>query len=169
LADWTNDVIQKHVDLALARTRKALRDAVASLQEIAKEIARSEMPSEEEAGILLRNVPRFEIASVPHPVGAAFWRWLGHRTAAAFARHGLRRRFAEVLNDELRRYGQALSQWSRHATRSMEVFVSSYADAYRAQLGRMRGQSADTTTAPELENDLALLLMWSTETEEIPS
>ena len=70
LAEWTGDVIQKHVDLALVNTSKALNDAVTGLRQVATEIARSDMPTEEEAETLLRNAPRFEMASVPHPIGA---------------------------------------------------------------------------------------------------
>ena len=92
LTVWTGDVIQKRVDLALINTSKALSDAITALRQAASEIARSDMPTEEEAGNLLRNAPRFEMASVPHPIGAFFWKWLGHKTATrlrdtAFARH----------------------------------------------------------------------------------
>lgn len=166
LAEWAGDVIQRHVDLALANTSKALNDAVAGLRETAKQIARSEMPTEEEAKNLLRNVPRFEMASIPLPVGRAFWRWFGRKPTAAFARHGLRQAFGEPFKDELHRYGRAMSQWGEHAARKMQTFVSSYADAYRAQLGRMRGQAGDVTTSPELESDLSRLLNWNAETAE---
>ena len=118
-----DDVIQKHVDRALANTSKALSDAVAGLRETAKQIARSDMPTEEEAEALLRNAPRFEMASVPRPIGAVFWRWFGRKTATALARHSLRQAFGESFKDELHRYGRALSQWSEHTARRMQSFV----------------------------------------------
>ena len=163
LAEWADDVIQKRVDRALANTRKTLSDAIVGLREIATQIARSDMPTEEEAEILLRNTPRFEMASVPPPIGAAFWRWFGRKTAAALARHSLQQTFGESFKDELHRYGRALSQWSEHTSRKMQALVNSYADAYRAQLSRIRGQSADATTSPELANDLSRLLKCTTE------
>ena len=49
------------------------------LRETAKKIARSDMPAEEEAEALLRNAPRFEMASAPRPIGAVFWRWFGRQ------------------------------------------------------------------------------------------
>jgi GTP-binding protein EngB required for normal cell division len=165
LVEWTEDVIQKHVDRALARTQTALRDAVEGLREIAGEINRSEMPAQEEADILLRNAPRFEMASAPHQIGTAFWRWLGRRAASAFARQSLREAFGEVFKDELHRYGRALSQWGEHTTRRTQAFMSSYADAYRAQLSRMCGPSAGGTASPELENDLSFLLKWNREAD----
>lgn len=163
LVEWADDVIQKRVDRALANTRKALSGAIVGLRETATQIARSDMPTEEEAKTLLRNTPRFEMASVPPPIGAAFWRWFGRKTAAALARHSLRQTFGESFRDELHCYGRALSQWSEHTSRKMQALVNSYADAYRAQLSRMRGQSTDATTSLELANDLSLLLRLNTE------
>lgn len=165
LAEWTDDVIQQRVDRALANTRKALSDAIVGLRETATQIARSDMPTEEETETLLRNTPRFEMASVPTPIGAAFWRWFGRKTAAALARHSLRQAVGESFKDELHRYGRVLSQWGEHTTRRIQAFMNSYADAYRAQLSRMRGLSADGTASPELENDLLLLLKWNREAE----
>lgn len=169
LSEWTGETIQKHVDLALADSNKALSDAVAGLREAAKEITRSDMPTEEEAETLLRNVPRFEMASLPPPIGAAFWRRLGRKSATALARNGVRHALGESFKDELHRYGRALSQWGEHAARRMQAFVASYADAYRAQLRRMNGQSADAPASPELESDLSRLVNWNVETAETKS
>ncbi|MGA8087298.1 MAG: dynamin family protein [Terracidiphilus sp.] len=169
LAEWISATIQKHVDLALVNTSKALSDAVAGLRETAKVIARSDMPTEEEAEALLRNAPQFEMASVPRPIGAVFWRWFGRKTAMALARHSLQEELGESFKDELHRYGRALSQWSEHTARRMQFFVGSYADAYRAQLRRISGQSSDVANSPELESDLSRLLNWNVETAEIRS
>lgn len=169
LAEWTSDTIQKHVDRALVNTKRALTDAVRGLRESAKEITRSDMPTEEEAETLLRNVPRFEMASVPPTIGAAFWKWFGRKAAIAFARSSVRQALGESFKDELHRYGRALSQWGEHASRRMQGFVASYADAYRAQLRRMNGQSSDATSSPELESDLSRLLNWNVEPAETRS
>ncbi|MGA7342126.1 MAG: dynamin family protein [Terracidiphilus sp.] len=164
LIEWAHDAVQERVDRAFARTRIALRDAVDGLREVARQIARSDMPSGEDAGILLRNAPRFETASIPGPVGAAYWRWLGRAAAGALSRRSLRRAFGEPFHGELHRYGLALRQWSEHAARRMDALVSSYADAYRAQLNRMRQLSSEERPSPELEQDLSLLLNWSAQT-----
>jgi len=169
LAEWTSETIQKQVDHALVNTGRALTDAVRGLRESAMEIARSDMPTEEEAETLLRNVPRFEMASAPPPIGGAFWRWFGHKSATALARKSVRRALGESFKDELHRYGRALSQWGEHASRRMQSFVGSYADAYRAQLRRMNGQSSDAAASPELESDLSRLRNWNVETAEIRS
>lgn len=163
LADWTNGVIQKHVDRALARTRAAISDAIDGLREIAGEITRSDMPSHEEADVLLRNAPRFEMAAMPGSAGAGIWRWLGRKAAATLARHSLEHALGESFKVELHRYGGALRQWSEHTTRRMQAFVNSYADAYRAQLNRMRGAERLGTAPEEIERDLATLTNWTAE------
>ncbi len=164
LLEWINDAIQRQVDGALCRTRSAINEAVDGLREIATNITRSDVPTQEEAHILLRNAPRFELSFVPGSVGAPYWRWMGRKASGSLARQNLRRAFGESFKDELHRYGRALSQWGEHTARRLQTLVNSYADAYRAQLNRMRGPSPEGTTSPELENDLSLLLKWNTET-----
>jgi GTPase Era involved in 16S rRNA processing len=166
LMEWTSDLIQKRVDRALARTRSTLRSAVDGLRQIAKEMARSDMPSQEEAELLLREAPRFETTSVQDSAGAAHWRWFGRRAAVAFARRNLRAALGDPLKGELHRYGLALRQWGDHAARRIEALVNSYADAYRAQLNRVRDASIAGAVSPELENDLSMLLKWNSETAE---
>jgi GTPase Era involved in 16S rRNA processing len=176
LAEWTNDLIQKRVDRALARTRSVLRDAVGSLREIAREMARSDVLSQEEAELLLRDAPQFETASGQDSasqdstgrdsIGAAYWGWLGRRAAVALARRSLHEILGESFKGELHRYGSALRQWSDHATHRIEMLVSSYTDAYRAQLNRMRDISDSGAARPELESDLSMLLKWKSETAE---
>lgn len=164
LTEWTSDLIQKQVDQALGRTRGALRGAIDGLKEIAIEMTRSDMPSQEEADLLLRNAPRFETASIQKSIGAASWSWFGRRAAIAIARRSLHEVLGESFKGELHRYGLALRQWSDHAARRIEAFVNSYADAYRAQLNRVRDASDGGAAWPELENDLSMLLKWSIET-----
>lgn len=104
------------------------------------------------------------MASIPGSIGAAYWRKLGRAAAGALARRSLRQELGEPFHGELHRYGLALRQWSGHATRRIDALVSSYADAYRAQLNRMRELSSEGRASPELERDLLLLLKWNTET-----
>ena len=164
LVEWASALIQKRVDRTLAGARNALRSAVEGLREVAWEIARSDMPSQEGVEILLRDAPRFETASVPESAGAAYWKWLGHRAALELAKRSLSDALGDSFKDDLHRYGLALRQWSEHTTRGMEAFVSSYADAYRAQLNRLRESPTGQTASPELENDLMLLQKWNAET-----
>jgi tRNA U34 5-carboxymethylaminomethyl modifying GTPase MnmE/TrmE len=165
LLEWTHEAVQQRADRALVETRSVVHSAIDGLHEVASRIARSDMPSQEEVDILLRDAPRFEMASIPGPVGAASWGWFGRRAARALAGRGLKKTFGDTFNNELHRYGLALRQWSEHAVRRIETLVSSYADAYRAQLNRMRENSLGATASQELENDLSTLLGWSSQAD----
>ncbi|MGH9600275.1 MAG: dynamin family protein [Terracidiphilus sp.] len=158
LSEWTHDVVQRRVDGALAATRDAINNSVDTLQKIAQDMARSDMPSREDVELLLRDAPRFESNFLPDRVTAARWKWLGRGIVRALVRSRLRQTLGPTLKDELHRYGRVLSQWSEHMTRKISALMNSYTDAYRAQLNRMRGAPIDEMAAPEIERDLELLL-----------
>lgn len=160
LAEWTYDVVQRRVDDSLGKTRAAIENAITTLQTIARKMARSDMPSLEDASVLLRDAPRFEIGVIPGRVDAGRWKWLGKGIVCLLVKNSLRQSIGPVLKDELHRYGNALSQWSEQMTRKISALVNSYADAYRAQFNRIREISPDGKVSPEMETDLGLLLRW---------
>jgi GTP-binding protein EngB required for normal cell division len=160
LAEWTYDVVQGRVDHSLAQTRATIENAITTLQTIANKMARSDMPSREDAGALLRDAPRFEIGVIPGSVDVARWKWMGKSIVRLLIKSSLRQNLGPTLKDELHRYGNALSQWSEQMTRKMSALVNSYADAYRAQFNRIRESSPDGEISPEMEIDLGLLLHW---------
>jgi GTP-binding protein EngB required for normal cell division len=158
ISEWTHDTVQRWVDRAIARARSSLMGAVETLIEIASEMSRSEVPSTEDAELLLREVPRFEIEVVPVKIGAASWKWLGKGVVRASVRGSLRAQLGPLLKEELHRYKRSLDLWAEQTSRKMVAFVNSYADAYRAQLHRVRGLSGGSATSPEMAHDLARLL-----------
>ena len=137
--------------------------AVDTLTEVAREMSRSDVPSTEDAELLLREVPRFEIEVVPLEIGAARWNWIGRSIVRALVRSSLREHLGPLLKEELHRYKRALDLWTEQTSRKMVAFVNSFADAYRAQLNRVRGLSDRGETSPELASDLARLLRWESE------
>ncbi len=163
ISEWTHDTVQHRVDQAIARTRSSLMRAVVTLKEIAREMSRFDEPSAEDAELLLREVPRFEIEVIPVKISAARWSWLGRSVVRAFVRSNLRERLGPLLEEELHQYRRALDLWAEQTSRKMVTFVNSYADAYRAQLNRIRGLSGDGAALPELTHDLAQLLRWGSE------
>lgn len=158
ISEWTHDAVQRRVDEAIAKTRKSMMGAVETLKEIAEEMSRSEVPSNEDAELLLREVPRFEIEVVPLRITSARWSWLGRTAVRALARSNLREHLGPLLKEELHRYERALDLWTEQASRKMVAFVNSFADAYRAQLNRVRGLSGGAEASPQLAHDLARLL-----------
>lgn len=158
LAEWTYDIVQRHVDGSLAKTRDTVRDAIETLQKVAREMARSDAPSHQDAEILLRDAPRYEIKVTQAGIALTRWKWLGRWMVRVLVMSSLRQSLNSPLKDELHHYGRALSQWGEQMTRKMQALMNSYTDAYRAQLNRIHGTSTNAVAAPEMESDLALLL-----------
>jgi GTP-binding protein EngB required for normal cell division len=165
ISEWTHDAVQRRVDQAIAKARTSIMGAVETLDEIAREMSRSDVPSTEEADLLLREVPRFEIDVVPLRIGADRWSWLGKTIDRARVRSSLREHLGPLLKEELHRYKRALDLWTEQTSRKMVAFVNSYSDAYRAQLNRVRGLAGGGEAVPELAHDLARLLRWNSEEE----
>lgn len=163
ISEWTHDTVQRRVDQALGQTRNSLIRAVETLTGIAREMSRSDVPSTEDAELLLREVPRFEIEVVPLKIGAARWSWMGRSIVRALVSSSLREHLGPLLKEELHRYKRALDLWTEQTSRKMVAFVNSFADPYRAQLNRVRGLSSGGETSPELANDLARILRWDSE------
>ncbi len=163
ISEWTHDAVQRRVDDAIAKTRKSLIGAIDTLKETARKMSRSDLPSNEDAELLLREVPRFEIEVIPVKIGAARWKWMGRIIVRAMVRSILREHLGPLLKEELHRYKRALDLWTEHTSRKMVTLVNSYADAYRAQLNRARGLSGEDEASPELAHDLARLLRWNSE------
>ena len=163
ISEWTHDAVQRRVDQALAQTRGKLMRAVETLTEIAREMSRSDVPSTEDAELLLREVPRSEIEVIPVKIGAARWSWLGRSIVRALVKSSLRDHLSPLLKEELHRYKRSLDLWTEQTSRKMVAFVNSFADAYRAQLNRARRLSGGAEASPELAHDLARLLRWDSE------
>ena len=163
ISEWTHDAVQSRVDRAIAQTRESLMRAVGTLTDIAREMARSDVPSTEDAEWMLREVPRFEIEVIPVNIAAARWRWMGRSTVRALVKNTLREHLGPLLKEELHRYKRALELWTEQTSRTMVAFVNSFADAYRAQLNRVRGLTVEDEASPELATDLARLLQWDSE------
>jgi hypothetical protein len=83
-------------------------------------------------------------------------------------RSTLHKSIGPMLKDELHLYGYALRQWSDKAIRRIETVVSSYADAYRAQIHRITGLEGGTKDLEQVKSDLHLLRNWNlTEVSEL--
>jgi hypothetical protein len=125
-------------------------------------MGRTDVPASDELDALLRDLPRFELATLPEDINIKSWMFLGNHFARSRISNVLQKSIGQLLKQELRLYGNALSQWSSQFVSKMVLLVSSYTDAYRVQLQRINGTSEDTIDAPQLEQDLVLLKNWNT-------
>ena len=106
--------------------------------------------------MLLRDMPRFELAALPSEINVGHWKLLGEGIVRARIKTSLRESIGPLLKDELHLYGMALAQWSEQIVRRLEALINSYADPYRAQIHRINGSSE---AVANLENFRAI---WNT-------
>jgi hypothetical protein len=161
LSEWLRDAVWKSVQRPIEDVRSVSQRAIFTLQTVAKEMGRTDVPAPEEVESLLRDMPRFELASLPKAINMSNWMFLGTGVVRCWIRKALRDSIGPLVNQELHLYGDALCRWSNQFVSKIALLVSSYADAYRVQLQRVAGTSNDAIDAPQLEKDLALLQNWS--------
>jgi hypothetical protein len=159
-SEWIHEVVSDSIQSAMETLRKVGMGAVEQLQEIARELGRNDAPSESDFEAILREMPRFEMATLPGPFDPGPWRFWGHKLLRSRIKAGLRQSIGVALKEDLHLYGMALSQWSDQIVRKLELLINSYADAYRMQIHRFRGTSASTGNPDQLQADLELLRNW---------
>jgi hypothetical protein len=124
-------------------------------------MGRSDIPEQDEAEALLRDIPRFELGMAPEGINMTTWIFLGSSVVRARIKSNLLRSVGAEVKQALHLYGNALSQWGHQYVSRMVVLVNSNADAYRVQLQRIAGTSNDHLDVPRLEQDLAVLGNWT--------
>jgi hypothetical protein len=161
LSEWLHDAVWKAMGRCIDDVRNVSQRAIFTLQTVAQEMHCTDMPSPDEIDGLLRDVPRFELATLPEDINLSAWAFLGRRFLRYQVKASLQRSIGPLVKRELHLYGQALSQWSQQFVNKIVLLVSSYADTYRVQLHRMAGTSNDAIDVPQLERDLSLLTNWA--------
>jgi GTP-binding protein EngB required for normal cell division len=163
LAEWLHEAIWKSVERRIEDVRGVTQRAIFTLQTVAREMGRPDVPATDEADSFLRDMPRFELASLPEAINMSHWMFLGTRIVRGRIKKALRDSIGRRVKSELHLYGGALSRWSDQFVEKMVLLVSSYADAYRVQLQRIAGTSNDTVDVSQIEQDLARLTNWNAE------
>ena len=161
LSEWIHDVIARSIQPPIDHFREVGQRSIESLQRIARDMGRTDAPSEEDFSILLRDLPRFEPAVLPDDISVAHWKLWGDGVLRSRIRSRLRESLGAHIRQELHLYGMALSTWSEQAVRKLEALVNSYADAYRVQLQRLTGIAGKGIDLEQIEHDLDLLLNWN--------
>jgi hypothetical protein len=157
LAEWLHDAVWKSVERPIEDVRGVCRRAIFTLETVAQEMGRTDVPAPGEVEGLLRDMPRFELASLPEAIIMSHWMFLGSGVVRSRIRKALRESIGPLVKQELHLYGDALSRWSNQFVSKIVLLVSSYADAYRVQLQRISGTSNGAIDGPQLEHDLAML------------
>ncbi len=164
LAEWIHDVVWKIVQQPIERLRSVGIHAIDGLQRTAKDLGKADAPSRDDFELLMRDMPRFELAALPSEINVSHWKFLGEGIVRSRIKTSLRQSIGPLLKNELHLYGMALSQWSQQTVRQLEALTNSYADAYRVQIHRISGVSDVVTDPGQLQTDLGLLKGWSAKT-----
>ncbi len=160
LAELVHDVVWKLVQQPIERLRNIGIHAVSDLQRTAQELGKTDAPSREDFELLLRDMPRFELAILPSEINVSHWKFLGEAIVRSRIKTSLRDSIGPLLKDELHLYGMALAQWSEQIVRRLEALINSYADGYRAQIHRISGASDAVLNSSQLQADLEHLRNW---------
>jgi GTP-binding protein EngB required for normal cell division len=160
LSEWIHETVNDSTQPAIENLRHVGKHAIGRLQEIASEMGRSDAPSQGDFEAILRDMPRFEMATQPEAFECGPWKFFGDRVLYSRIRSSLRESIGSYLKEELHLYGMALSRWSEQIVRKMELLVNSYADAYRMQLHRIRGTPEAAASPAQHQVDLELLQNW---------
>jgi GTP-binding protein EngB required for normal cell division len=160
LSEWIHEAVGELIQPSMQRLRHVGQRAVNQLQKVAGEMGRSDFPSHEDFAAILRDMPRFELATLPDSIPVGPWRVWGQRILRSRVQTRLNKSIGSHLKEELHLYGIALSQWSEQIVRKLEVLVNSYADAYRTQIHRIDGTSDAVANPVQLQADLELLKNW---------
>src|ERR1039458_2734958 len=161
LSEWLHDAVRKSVELVVESARGVSSRAIDRLQSVAREMGRSDMPELDDADSLLRDMPRFELATPPDAINMTAWMFLGRGIVLARIRSSLQQSSGAALKQTLHLYGHALSQWGHQFVSRIVILISSHADAYRVQLQRLSGASRVHIDVPQLERDLTVLKNWT--------
>ena len=161
LSEWIHEVVTRSIQPPIDRFRDVGQRAIETVQKIAKQMGRSDAPSQEDFALLLRGLPRFELAVLPAGISVVRWKFWGERVLRSRIRARLRAGIAAHIKQELHLYGVALTGWGQQVVRNLEELVNSYADAYRVQLQRTTGLEDTSIDLEQIETDLDLLLTWN--------
>jgi GTP-binding protein EngB required for normal cell division len=161
LSEWVHEIVGGFVQPSLEGLRKTGQRAVGQLQDVARKLGRSDAPFQEDFEVILREMPRFELAPLPDSISAGYWKFGGKSILRARMVASLRERIGAQLEQALYLYGIALSQWSEQIVRKLEALVNSYADAYRLQMQGIAGTADLPANRAQLEADVEVLRNWT--------
>ena len=165
LAEWVHEAVWELVQRPIKGLREIGLDAVEGLQLTAKELGQPDTPSREDLELLLRDMPRFELAALPPEINVNHWKLLGEGIIRTRIKAGLADGIGPLLIDKLHLYGMALAQWSEQTVAKLGALINSYADAYRAQIRRTCANAETIGDVGQLQADLERLRAWSSEGE----
>lgn len=161
LTEMMHTAVTRQIEPLTKSAREVGWDALTQLQDVAKALGRVDAPEDKELESLLRDMPRFEIATLSTDIDIGLWGAFGRSILQFQLRKQLQHAIYPLLKKELDFYGSALWQWMRQFSRRLELLISSYADGYRAEIQELSGHSSPESDISKMKLDLELLQQWA--------
>lgn len=161
LSAMLHAAVSRRIEPLTATPRQAGLDALAWLQDVATTLGRVDLPDGNELDALLREMPRFEIATSSADIDVGLWGVFGRSVLRFQLRKKLQYEIAPLLKKELESYSNLLGQWTRQFSRRLELLISSYADGYRAEIQERSGLGSPQSDISGMKQDLELLQLWT--------
>jgi GTP-binding protein EngB required for normal cell division len=161
LSEMIHATISSQIEPLTRLAREVGRDALARLQNVSTVLGRVDAPEDKEVDSLLRDMPKFEIATVDKDIDVGLWGAFGRSAMHFQLRKKLQRTIYPLLKKELDAYSSTLWQWTRQFSRRLELLISSYADGYRAEIQELSGHSSPESDISKMKQDLELLQQWA--------
>src|SRR5580658_2322643 len=134
------------------------RNAGSVLAKAAEELDIENMPERDELLDVLKNMPRFDLGNLEIEAGpSAVASLLGRRWATARVERRIRSQAGEQIVDAVVTYARVLRVWVRKTFTDLQEQFDSYADVYRAHLGRLAANKPGVEDEEALRDDLAAL------------
>ncbi len=161
LSEMLHTAVSSQIEPLTTAAREVGKDAISRLRNVAQDLGRVDVPDEKDLDSLLRDMPRFEIATLPNDIDVGLWAAFGTVIMRAQIRKKLHRATYALLKHELEDYSHVLWQWMRQFSQRLELLISSYADGYRAEIQELSGHSSAESDITKMKQDLELLQQWT--------
>lgn len=158
ISEWIAAFVEEQLQPPIRRLGETSEEAIHVMQQIAATLHAPDTPAMSEIEVLLRDLPRFELAELTASIGVGHWNLLGEKVAVSRLHSRLKEELEAILREKLHAYGRVLHRWMERTTRSLERLVSSYADGYRVQIQRLAGRADESPDIQQLQLDLTVLL-----------
>lgn len=115
-------------------------------------------PEQDELLDVLKNMPRFDLGNLEIEVSpSAMASLLGRRWVTARVERRIRSQAGKQITEAVGIYARVLQAWVRKTFTELQERFDSYADAYRAHLGRLTANKTGVEDEQALRDDLAIL------------
>jgi GTP-binding protein EngB required for normal cell division len=158
--------IKMHLEQAAAESVCAIASKIREvsfnagqvLATVATTLGLKNRPEPEELSCLLGDMPRFDLGTVVFKTGRIGGSIFGRGWAIGRLRREIRAQIGSQVDESIAVYARVIQSWVREIFTELQERFDAYADAYRAQLGRLASSISESVDDEQaIRDDLAAL------------